>query len=163
MFAEKVIASGKFKRVILVPAAVGGTPMESWAPGGIHWDRILVRMDELKASGYKATHFLVSQGEREADMGDDGVKYQKDAIRLLSALKKTGAEVYLATTGRCNKSQNLAIRTAQERARLATRSYKGPDLDLIGPEHRVRGCHLDGAGARQVSASWADAVLNQSS
>lgn len=162
-FAKKMIASGQYSQVVLVPAAIGGTDMDSWAPGGIFWDRVLSRIYQLRGAGLALTHIFISQGERESDLGKDGVDYQRFAIDLLSSLKsETAADVYLATTGRCNRSQNLAIRRAQQNARAATGTFAGPDMDLIGPEHRVRGCHLDDYGVQKVASGWADAVLKSS-
>ncbi|HYZ47895.1 MAG TPA: sialate O-acetylesterase, partial [Sphingomonas sp.] len=152
MFAHRVIASGRYDNLVLVPAAIGGTSMESWSPGGVYYDRIESRLERLAHAGLRPTHFLISQGELEADSGQDGRSYQGFAERLLRELNGTGAQVFLATTGRCIRRPNPAIRAAQERARRATGSFAGPDMDAIGPKHRVNGCHLDAAGAKTVAA-----------
>ncbi|WP_408640902.1 sialate O-acetylesterase [Sphingomonas horti] len=161
-FAKTIVKSGKFDQVVLVPAAIGGTPLVSWAPGGIYWDRVVSRISGLRRAGLKVTHFLIGQGEREANSGEDGVVYKQHAVRLLLALRATGAEVYFATTGQCSGAQNNRIRFAQESARLETGTFAGPDMDLVGPEHRVRGCHLDDFGTRMVALGWANAVINPS-
>lgn len=155
MFADRIVASGRFGHVLLVPAAVGATPMESWTPGGVHYDRITSRLAQLNARGLPVSHVLIGQGEYEAEAGADPVAYRASAIELIRALPR--ATVLFATTGRCEGAQNPAIRQAQAEARAATGALAGPDMDLI--EDRINGCHLGPAGQRAAATAWADSVL----
>lgn len=158
MFANRILASGRFGHVLLVPAAVGATPMESWTPGGIHHDRITSRVAQLDARGFAVSHVLIGQGEYEAEAGSDPAAYRAAAIELIRSLPR--AAVFFATTGRCEGAQNTAIREAQAQARAATGALAGPDMDLI--EDRINGCHLGPAGQRAAADGWADAVLSAS-
>lgn len=154
-FGDAVVASGRFRRVLLVPAAIGATPMSSWAPGGIHHDRIVARLDQLRDKGLRVTHVLIGQGEYEADVRLDPVAYRRAAEALIRSLPP--AQVYLATTGRCEREANPAIRAAQQQARAATGARPGPDMDAI--EDRVNGCHLGERGQAEAARAWTRAVL----
>jgi hypothetical protein len=154
-FADAVVASGRYDHVLLVPAAVGATPMSSWAPGGIHHDRIAARVDQLAEAGLAVTHVLIGQGEYEASANADPVAYRRAAEALIRSLPT--ANVYFATTGRCESDSNAEIRAAQAAARAATGARPGPDMDRI--EDRVNGCHLGARGQMEAARAWARAVL----
>lgn len=157
-FAERIMQSGKYDHVVLVPVAVGGSNMQSWAPGGVFYDRVQLRLSQLAKERLRLTHVVIGQGEFEADSREGGNEYTRYAVALIEALKSTGAEIYLATTGKCILSENTAIRLAQARVRELTGVLAGPDMDKIGP--RINGCHLSTKASREVSKAWAEAVLH---
>lgn len=154
-FADRILASGQYRRVLLVPVSIGATSMASWAPGGIHHDRITARLAELSAQRLSVTHVLIGQGEYEAESGSDPVAYRTAAVELIRALPPS--RVFLATTGKCEGPENEAIRSAQADARAATEAFAGPDMDMIGD--RINGCHLGARAQAEVAAAWTTAVL----
>ena len=157
-FADRVLASGTYDAVLLVPAAVGGSRMEAWAPGGVLSARIEQRVSALAQAGLEPTHFLVQQGEAEGAQHSDAKSYQANATALLFSLKATGADVIFATATRCMGERNESIRKAQSAAREATGSIAGPDADQIGIDRKVGGCHYDATAQVEMSQAWASAV-----
>lgn len=158
-FGDAVIASGEYDAVILVPAAVGSSRMESWAPGGVLSDRVALRLSQLREAGYKPTHFLIQQGESEGVGGEDATRYRSQAVSLLRDLRSTGASVVMATATRCMGEAQPSIRTAQSEARKMAGALPGPDADAISDEHRINGCHYDAWAQREMASRWAESVL----
>lgn len=155
-FADKIVAAGLYRRVLLVPAAVGSTPIETWAPGGVHYPRIQLRLAQVRALGLRPSHVFISQGEYEADAASSAEDYRVDLGRLLEALRPSGAAIFVATTGRCTKAPNEALRAAQASARQAFGAFAGPDMDRVSG--RINGCHLSSAAAKAAANAWFEAV-----
>lgn len=157
-FADRVVASGAYEHVLLVPAAVGGSRMEAWSPGGVLSSRISERLAWVSAAGYRPTHVLVQQGESEGRGNADPDAYRRSASQLLAHLKGTGAEVIMATASTCNGPINEGIRLAQRAAMRASGVAPGPDADTIDAGHRINFCHYDAAAQIRMGRLWADST-----
>jgi hypothetical protein len=58
---DKLIDAGKYDRVILIAAGVGGTSIVSWAVGGSVNHRIGVAINRAKSLGFTITHVMWMQ------------------------------------------------------------------------------------------------------
>ena len=158
-FADQVLASGAYDAVILVPAAVGGSRMEAWAPGGVLSPRIEHRVSTLARAGFKPTHFLVQQGEAEGAQHKDPGAYRLAATGLLKHLESLGGVVVFATASRCLEAANQDIRAAQSSASTAAGASAGPDADAIPNHQKVGGCHYDAQAQKEMARQWAVSVV----
>jgi hypothetical protein len=61
--AQKLVASGQYDNVVLVPLDVGGSSVGQWAPGGAYFRKLEVGMRELQDAGVnKVTQFIWEHG-----------------------------------------------------------------------------------------------------
>src|SRR5262245_5771530 len=74
--ANLLVSSGHFERIVLVPAAVGGTSIARWSAGADLNDMLLRTAAGVVAAGLTVTHVLWHQGEEDAWSGMRGSDYR---------------------------------------------------------------------------------------
>jgi hypothetical protein len=52
------------------------------------------------------------------------------------------------------------LRQNARRERTDRHTFLGPDTDLIGPEHRYDGCHMNESGLELHAKAWADTLTD---
>ncbi|MCS6772585.1 MAG: sialate O-acetylesterase [Anaerolineae bacterium] len=159
---DKLIAAGLYDRVVWVPAAIGGTEIAQWAPGGrLHKD-LLRNVREAHRAGLVFTHLLWQQGESDAYLGTPPEVYQRHFVEMLEAIRALGvsAPVFVALATRCGEyPPNEAIRSAQSGlVNPAARIFLGPDADQLGETYRYDGCHFSTEGLEAMADLWLDVL-----
>lgn len=162
---DRLVRSGAYDRVLLVPVAAGGTACADWVPGGKVFPRAAVALTRLRARGIVVTHALWQQGEAEsAEKAPDGATWMRHFRTMVAALRRAGmaAPLYVAQSTRCHHPPNATIRAAQEGViEPAARILAGPDTDTIGPEHRWDGCHFSGEGLDRAAGLWFESIAGR--
>ncbi|MCS7088792.1 MAG: sialate O-acetylesterase [Thermoflexales bacterium] len=159
---DKIIAAGLYDRVVFVPAAIGGTEIAKWAPGGLLHEDLLRNIRTAQRAGLRFTHLLWHQGESDAVLDTDSEHYRRLFLAMLASIRKLGvdAPVFVARATRCGMyPPNEKIRAAQ--AALidpALGIYAGPDTDQLGDEHRYDGCHFSAAGLERHAELWLEVL-----
>ncbi len=165
-FADQLIASGAFDRVILAPVAVGGSKVAQWASGGA----LNASMKPLVAdlvSRYRVTHVLWLQGELDLMLGTDAAAYRRNFLSFAASLRASGvdAPIYVAKATRCGpgwKDPNPVRAAQQELADTQPGLKAGVDTDLLlQPQDRYDDCHFaefgrDESGQGLGRTSFAD-------
>jgi hypothetical protein len=164
--ANKLVEAGRFDRVIIVPAGVGGSSVSDWAEGG-HLHPMLQSVLDNAAQTYRITHVLWHQGER--DFADRTAKrvYIVKFRSVLSTLRAHGvtAPVFMCKVSFDNFdgppwTPDNPIRQAQIALIDGKDVHAGPDTDLLlNPTDRYDGTHFAASGMEKVVASWLE-VLN---
>ncbi len=166
--ADKLIEAKKFKQVIVVPVAVGGTFLTEWMPGGRRHRRLSLALQRLSRANANVTAFLWQQGEAESGFTDMAPeKYKAGFLELLSSVREQGfrAPVFVAFSTYCGEGtvrNSDNIRRAQ--MDLATENADillGPDTDKIGSNHRYDNCHFGVTGQEIAAKMWAEKLLAQ--
>lgn len=158
---DAVIQRGDYDAVVLVPLAVGGTPLRRWTLGGDLHPYLLETARQAQAAGLKFTHVLWHQGETDARQETPAATYQAMFLRLLASLRKAGvgAPVYVSQATVCNSLPDEAIRSAQRAlVRPSLGIYAGPDTDELQGAYRYDGCHFSGAGLELAATLWLHAL-----
>lgn len=155
--ADKLIASGHYDQVLIVPIAVGGTGIARWAKGGDLHPRIARAEAALRSAGLHATHVLWHQGENDARrMAKD--EYVQQFGSVLQGLRDAGidAPVFVAVATICGNRGSDAIRAAQrEIPRRFANVLAGPDTDRIDRlRWRRDGCHFSAEGLDHHAEAW---------
>ncbi len=158
----RLVKSGVYDRVTLVPFAVGGSRIREWAPGGSLHRRLLAIIAEAQAKGLAFTHLLWHQGEADALAGTPGNEYVDRFTAMVSSLRQQGivAPIYVARATRCGRLRlSEEIREAQGVVvNPGAGVLPGPDTDALGFAERYDGCHFSSEGLERAAELWADAL-----
>jgi hypothetical protein len=164
---ELFVERGRYRQVLLVPIAHGGTYVSEWAPDGRMFPRLQWTLQQLNEQGIGISHILWQQGESEAaKRSPDADAWARDFMAMVDAIRTIGvnAPIYVAQCTICRNDPNEIIRQAQRRVvNPAQNILPGPDIDQIGHDQRYDGCHLSAAGLTRAAELWCAALSSISS
>jgi len=158
---DRLVRSGAYARVLLVPIAHGGSYASDWAPGGRLNLRLMMTFELLHAMAVAPTHILWQQGEAEGALGEDGDAWARAFDATVQAIRHRGiaAPLYVAQCTVCCSGPSAAIRAAQRGVVDAARGIlAGPDLDVIGLDERWDGCHFGASGLDKAAELWFEII-----
>jgi hypothetical protein len=160
LLANKLLASKRFEKVVLVPAAVGSTEIARWAEGG-DVNRALLRTVESAMSQYKFTHILWHQGETDFRLNTPEEAYAQSFRSLLNSLRAKGvlAPIYVSVASYEQRYKNWVkdnpISAAQKAVVNGSDILAGPDTDaLVGAMDRYDGTHFSATGQEKFTDEW---------
>lgn len=173
--ADKLIASGEYDKVLIVPFGIGGTEIARWAPGGDLHVRVEAAAQQLLSQSIEATHVLWHQGESDSSSLEkrmSSTKFYVDKFAaLVTAIREYGidAPIYPAVATHCGdhenggNEENEAIRKAQKSLPgLLAGVLPGPDTDsIMGDWYRHDGCHFTHLGIDRHAQLWVEALLSK--
>jgi Carbohydrate esterase, sialic acid-specific acetylesterase len=156
---DKLIAAGRYDRVIFVAAAVGGTEIGEWTPESKkHFRLIESQLRAAQARGLRFTHLLWHQGESDAYLQIHPTDYRQRFGSIMKGIRELGvdAPVFVAVATRCGAyGENKDIRWVQrDMVNHDLRIWQGPDTDVLGPEFRHDGCHFSTDGLNAHADLW---------
>jgi carbohydrate esterase-like sialic acid-specific acetylesterase len=161
---------GSFDQVVLAPAAVAGSEVSRWAPGGDLNGAVLETVSQVQRRGFRVTHVLWVQGEIDYVKGTKEKDYRDRFLSMVSSLRSHGvaAPVYVSVATKClGVASNGGTRfhsadNPVARAQLALpdpganlRSGVNSDA-LLGDLDRFDECHFSSSGEQKVARAWAD-------
>lgn len=160
---DRLIASGVFDRVLIVPFGIGSTGIMEWTAGGRLQPRVEFAARQLARAGIAPTHVLWHQGENDARAGTPAQDYTRMFEALVATLQGYGihAPVLPAIATLCNDLGSDELRAAQRALpqRIAG-VYPGPDTDSLSDmRDRVDYCHFSQRGMEAHAALWTEAIL----
>jgi hypothetical protein len=168
ILADKVIDSGLYKMVVIIPVAVGGSSVECWSSGRCN-KKLRSTLEDLKSKGLKLTHILWHQGE--ADAGALKLTYKENLVKVLKTVReyKQDAPFYcsIATYNSLNRSNRWGVDTniqnAQREFVAENRNvFLGPNTDsLTHAIDRYDGQHFSNNGNFKYAKLWFNAIKNQ--
>ena len=106
---DLLIERGRYRRVLLVPIAHGGTYAGEWQPGGRMFPRLEWTLERLKQSRIAVTHILWQQGESEAAHRDPKPRAWMNSFKAMAgAIRRAGvqAPIYVAQCTVCRSEPN---------------------------------------------------------
>lgn len=164
--ANKLLAQQQYDQVILIPAAIGGTSVGQWQPGGELHHVLLNRLQAVKNSGLQVTHFLWHQGEADnpkgAKPGIDLAGYKRGMQQIIALTRAYFPEshFYLAVATRC-----FSFAPASPELQAVQRSlvdhhtvFLGPNTDEIEMVDRYDDCHFSASGLEKHAEGWVNAL-----
>ncbi len=160
---------GSFDQVVLALFAISGSEVSRWGAGGDLNGIMTDTASQLQQRGYRATHVLWVQGEKDYVNGTNEKDYRDRFVSLVSSLRSHGvaAPVYVAIATKCLGASNGGTRLHSAdnpvaRAQLALpdpganlRSGVNSDA-LLGDLDRSDDCHFSSSGGQKVARAWAD-------
>lgn len=165
--ADMVIDSGLYKRVIIIPIAVGGSAIGRWTSGdcSIRLQKTLRTLDSLHI---KLTHIFWHQGETDNILNTSKDVYKRSLDTIVNTIRayKQEAAMYISIasyySGSVNKPLGVdeTIRKAQmEFINEHKNILLGPDTDLlIYAIHRHDSIHFSDFGLKEFALQWLKAI-----
>lgn len=110
LLANKMIASGLAEQVVIVPTAIGDTPIARWASGDLR-SMLSEVLGGLQAAGYKPTRVIWHQGESDFVARTDPAEYVERFRSVVALLRSHGvnAPIYAAVATRGERYHGWSI------------------------------------------------------
>jgi hypothetical protein len=156
------VSNGSFDEVVLIPAAIGGSSLKQWMPGG-ELNSMLHDVVKDAERNYRITHVLWHQGEADFSLHTSEDAYVSGFQSLARDLRAQGvtAPIYVSVATRCEEtddqwSADSPISRAQRRLGNSGEGFApGVDTDaLLNAFDRSDGCHIGGSGMSKVIDAW---------
>ncbi len=152
----------------LIPAAVGGSPIDAWKPGGYHdqtksypYDDAIRRAKIAKQSG-KLKGILWHQGESDSKpelVGSYTQKLETLIARFRKELSARNVPVVVGTLGDFFVAKNPAAKNINEQLRNLPKKVKRTAYaDATGLTDKGDKTHFDTPSARELGRRYAEAM-----
>ena len=165
--ANRLIASGAYDQVVLVPAAIGGSSAAQWTRGGSLHSVLTDAVAELGERLQLHAGALVP-GRVGLFAQTPASKYRADLSDIFGGIRaaRVRAPIYVAVATRCKAiapqwtRDNPIAHIQRTVAQVDPSVHAGIDADaIIGEADRYDNCHLAPSGVEKAVASWIN-VLN---
>jgi hypothetical protein len=159
LLGTKLVSSGLYRTVILIPVAVGGSAARRWADGGDLNAAMLAAIKAAKAR-YAITGVLLDQGAADFALRTPETQYRSDLASLIGSLRAEGVHAPFFIT-RCSvggKDWTADNPVARAQASLADDQrgiFDGPNTDRdVTPFDRYDGYHFSASGQEKYADAW---------
>jgi Carbohydrate esterase, sialic acid-specific acetylesterase len=159
LLGTKLIQSGLYRTVILIPAAVGGSAIHRWADGG-DLNKMMVAVIQAAKMRYTITGVLLDQGAADFTLRTPEDQYRSDLKSLIDTIRAQGVSAPFFIT-RCSVggnswSENNPIAKAQASLADSQRAiFDGPNTDHdVTPLDRYDGYHFAASGQEKYTDAW---------
>jgi hypothetical protein len=154
----KLIRTGLYNRVIVIPAASGGSAIRRWATGG-DLSAMLVTVIRTATSRYTITAVLWDQGATDFTLQTPEERYRSDLKALIDQIRAEGVTAPFFIT-RCSVggekwTEDNAIARAQAALADGKTIFDGPNTDHDVPRSdRYDGYHFAASGQEKWTDTW---------
>jgi hypothetical protein len=160
LLGTKLVQSGLYRTVVLIPVAVGGSSVHRWAAGGDLNAAMVAEIRTAKARRYSPTAVLFDQGAEDFALGTPEVQYRSDLQSLIDTIRAQGVCAPFFIT-RCsiggeNWSEDNAVARAQASLADGQRGiFDGPNTDRdVTRFDRYDGYHFSASGQEKFTDAW---------
>lgn len=164
LLADRLVADGLYRNVVIVSSAMGGTEIAKWRRGGV-LNAMMLRVIAGLPSGYRPTHVLWVQGEADFIERTPAETYTRSFRSLVETLAEAGvtAPMFLAIATRCGPAWIADNQVAQAQRALVDGKhvFLGSDTDaLLGePDRQADKCHYSASGQARAAEAFAQAII----
>jgi Carbohydrate esterase, sialic acid-specific acetylesterase len=159
LLGTKLIQSGLYRTVILIPAAVGGSAIHRWADRG-DLNKMMVAVIQAAKMRYTITGVLLDQGATDFTLRTPEDQYRSDLKSLIDTTRAHGVSAPFFIT-RCSMggndwSEDNPIARAQASLADSQRAiFDGPNTDHdVTPLDRYDGAHFAASGQEKYTDAW---------
>ncbi len=159
LLGTKLIRSGLYTKVILIAAAVGGSPIRRWADGG-DLNHMLIEVIRSAKTRYTITGILWHQGAADLASNTPGDTYRSDLKSLIDSIRAEGvtAPFYISRSSlqlTPRWSEDNPISRAQAELVDGKSILAGPNTDHdITATDRFDGLHFSASGQEKFTEAW---------
>jgi hypothetical protein len=161
--ADMLIDSGYYKRVIIIPCAIGSTSAKCWAEGFCR-EKLIKTLEKLKEDNIKVTHIFWDQGETDNVDKTSKELYVTYLTNVINTFRvyKIGAPFYVSITSYVPFENmnplgiNEQITNAQKEVINTIKNVKeGPNTDSINlGYYRYQDLHFTENGLDVLAKKW---------
>jgi Carbohydrate esterase, sialic acid-specific acetylesterase len=161
LLGTKLIRSGLYTRVIVIPAAVGGSSIHRWAKGS-DLNEMLIGVIRSAKKNYTLTGILFDQGATDTSLGTSEQTYRMDMKSLIDSIHAEGvaAPFYIVQcTMQLTPSwtEDNPISRAQRSLENGKDILAGPNTDHdIPAADRFDGLHFSASGQVKFTDEWVE-------
>lgn len=159
--ADKLINTGTFDRVILVPIARGGSVVADWATGPLALN-LKTAVARCQAQGYTISGFLWQQGENDTQAGTGQSAYYNALMAVIANSRAAGSNApwFVGKSTYIYGSISTAIQAACDAAVNGVDVFAGANCDTLNSTYRqADNLHFNAStGADAVATRWQTAV-----
>jgi Carbohydrate esterase, sialic acid-specific acetylesterase len=164
LLGTKLVHSGLYRTVILIPVAVGGSSVHRWAAEG-DLNATMVAVIQAAKARYTITGVLWDQGATDFALRTPEGQYRSHLKSLIDTIRAQGVRAPFFIT-RCSFggedwSENNPVARAQ--ASLADSQhaiFDGPNTDHdVTPFDRYDGYHFSASGQEKYTDAWIPLLL----
>jgi hypothetical protein len=155
----KLVQSGLYSKVILIPAAVGSSPIHRWATGG-DLNQMLLGVIRAAKSHYTITGVLLHQGAADFALHTPGEIYRSDLESLINMVHAEGikAPFYISQSSLQLSpawSEDNPISKAQAALVDGKFVFAGPNTDHdLKQIDRFDGLHFSASGQQKFTDAY---------
>jgi len=159
LLGTKLIQSGLYRTVILIPAAVGGSAIHRWADGG-DLNKMMVEVIQAAKMRYTITGVLLNQGAADFLLHTPEDQYRSDLNSLIDTIRAQGVSAPFFITRSSNGgngwSEDNPVAKAQASLADSQRAiFDGPNTDRdVTPLDRYDGQHFGASGQEKYTDAW---------
>jgi hypothetical protein len=164
LLGTKLVQSGLYRTVILIPVAVGGSSVDRWAAGG-DLNATMVAVIQAAKARYTITGVLWDQGATDFALRTPEGQYRSHLKSLIDTIRAQGVRAPFFIT-RCSLggkdwSENNPVARAQASLVDSQHAiFDGPNTDLdITPFDRYDGYHFSASGQEKYTDAWIPLLL----
>lgn len=174
VLADKMIVSGEYDKVLLIPFGIGGSSIAQWQTDGFLHPILKKATQAVKQANIQPTHVLWHQGETDAGEATPEAEYFAMFEALLGSLRGYGVDtpVYPAIATHCQMAMlepdpsaeqgRETVRAAQARLTELEGVRAGPDTDTIqGELYRHDNCHFNAKGMQAHAELWLQSITGK--
>ncbi len=159
LLGNKLVQSGLYHTVILVPAAVGGSSVRRWAAGG-DLNAMLMAVITAAKARYTINAVLLDQGTTDFVERMPEGEYRSDLKSMIDSVRTQGVHapffITRSTAGPPDWTEDNPVARAQ--ATLADSRnavFDGPNTDRdVTPLDRYDGYHYGASGQEKFTDAW---------
>jgi hypothetical protein len=159
LLGNKLVQSGLYHTVILIPAAVGGSSVRRWAAGGDLNAMLMAVISAVKAR-YTINAVLLDQGTTDFVERMPEGEYRSDLKSMIDSVRAQGVHapffITRSTAGPPDWTEDNPVARAQ--ATLADSRnavFDGPNTDRdVTPLDRYDGYHFGASGQEKFTGAW---------
>jgi len=159
LLGNRLVQSGLYRTVILIPAAVGGSSIRRWADGGDVNAMLVAVIGAVKAR-YTINAVLLDQGATDFTLGTTEDQYRSDLKSMIDSVRAQGVHAPFFIT-RCSvggpnwAEDNPVARAQASLADSRDAIFDGPNTDRdITQLDRYDGYHFGASGQEKFADAW---------
>jgi hypothetical protein len=153
-FAAKVQKHSDIKEIGLIPAAMGGSSLQEWSPGGPLFTNAVER---TKAAGGRLRGILWHQGEADAVAGLEST-YAERWMVVMNALREAVGDVPVVV-GELGRFNPKYAAVSEQLASLVVRYPRVGFVSAGGLKAKADGVHFDAPSLKEFGRRYAHAWL----
>jgi len=165
--ADLLIDSGIYKKVVIVPCAIGSTSVKCWSEGDCK-EKLIETLDYLKKDNINITDIFWDQGETDNVDKTTKAEYKAGLKQVIKIIRdrKIEAPFYASITSYYPYNNNYLnginynITQAQEEVIKEAKNVKrGPNTDSLNlAYYRTDAVHFTEKGLDELAQKWFDRI-----